>query len=137
CQSLTSRAATCLQSSKNHRRGWLGSQVMRWVDGNVRVEHPREPWGQAGDSQVLVHCRLDALKGTDQHEQHTYRVAYNAAKFQFNLDVAFEIVERCADESVIDTMVDVMMNCDRIPRLVFPHPAFDDDDGVGNQEPIR
>jgi hypothetical protein len=48
----------------------------------------------------------------------------------FDLDAAYSIVDRCIRQEVVDAIADVVGDCDRTPRLVFPHPSFDDDDAV-------
>lgn len=70
---------------------------MHWQNGNVRVCHPRAPWDGRGDDMTLVHCRLDQLKGTSREykESATYQAAYRRAKFKFDLDIAYDIIERC------------------------------------------
>src|SRR5690348_7609502 len=91
-------------------------RVMQWVDGSVKVNHPREPWERGGGGDALIHCRLDQLKGTAaeyQSQQATYKVAYARAKYGFDLDIAYDIIERCKSDTVIDSIVDIVYYSDR------------------------
>ena len=38
---------------------------------------------------------------------------------------------------MIDELASRVFHAGRVPRILFPHPAFDDEDSVGHQEPIR
>jgi len=111
--------------------------------GNVSVQHPRQAWNRECAPTTLVHCSLKEMKGTTpgtSQRRNTLFTAYKAAKLQFNEAVALEIVESCVRDTVIDKIIDVIepaLRAGMIPRLVFPHPAFDDEDAVGNQEPMR
>lgn len=113
---------------------------MPWEGGHYRVDHPREPWsGTAGESQILAHCRWPLLKGTDpslEGQTATYHAAYLSAKREFNLDIAFEIVERCVDSSVMDQIADIVFYSGKMPKLVFPHLGFDDEDSLDGQKSV-
>jgi hypothetical protein len=102
--------------------------AMQWVDGNVRVSHPREPWGPR-DEMVFVHCRITEVKGTDSiygtDERARYEKQYSAAKTKFDVKSAFDIIDRCIDDQAIDRIVDVLTGD---PILVFPLPPFDEEE---------
>jgi hypothetical protein len=112
---------------------------MPWNAGHYQVSHPREPWtNNRGEGRVLVNCRWLQLKGTDAsygNQTATYNAAYKAAKTKFDLPVAFEIVERCISDNVLDELADIIYYSDKSPILVFPHMSFDDDDGVDGAGP--
>lgn len=106
--------------------------MMQWQEGHVCVAHPRELWGAPPPPDILVHCRFDQVKGTyagliPEREKHV--AAYTAAKEQFNMDAAFEIVERCIDPAKYDILVDRVVASPAPPRLIVPHPAFDGEEG--------
>jgi hypothetical protein len=113
---------------------------MPWEIGHIRVHHLREPWLAADDTPIFVHCSLSELKGTShslRRQRHTLEAAYRAAKTEFDAGAALEIVERCVSDAVIDELASRVFHAGRVPRILFPHPAFDDEDSVGHQEPIR
>lgn len=106
---------------------------MKWENGSIICNHPRQPWRLPADSEALVHCKLEHLKGTDPaygNQKATYQLAYNKAKTTFDVDVALDIVERCINEHVVDALADVIFYTRKAPILVFPHLPFDDEDGV-------
>lgn len=109
---------------------------MKWDgEGNVSVTHPRQPWDRSLD--ILVNADLDLLyRGGAFVRRRTGRAIYSAAKFEFDHEAAMSVVKRCVRDEVIDSLVDKVLLEARMPQIVFPHPAFDDDDGVGHQDPI-
>jgi hypothetical protein len=113
---------------------------MHWENGDVRVWHPRVPWGPWGDEWTLVHCRLDQLNGNfkDYGElRQEYYKTYINAKHGFDMKCAYEIIDRCINEEVISIMARfISTKVDSQPILVFPHPSFDDEDGIDGQKPI-
>jgi hypothetical protein len=113
---------------------------MPWVGAHYVVDHPRAPWSHSlGEAHILVHCRWPLLKGTDPSlEGHTatFQAAYISAKREFNLEVAFEIVEMCINDSVMDELADIVYYSSQIPILTFPHLGFDDEDGVDGKRKL-
>lgn len=103
---------------------------MRWHDGNVVVDHPRESWGTPARLHTLVHCRLDQLNGNAARDP-AVQAAYKAAKFEFNLDAAYGLIDRFVRDDTMDALADVVVGSRVTPTVIFPHPAFDDDDAVG------
>jgi hypothetical protein len=114
--------------------------AMKWSEaGDVSVDHPRQPWKALGASSTIVHCALEILKGTAESlgsKRPAYALSYGAAKKKFNLEAAADVVERCISGDALDRLVDAILRADKAPIFVIPHPAFDDEDGVGRQEPI-
>ncbi len=102
---------------------------MPWINGHIHVSHPREPWDEQ-TPDIIVQATLNRMKGKKGTPD---RAAYAAAKREFNLDAAAEIVERClrrdAVDSVIAQVIAEVVHTGTLPRLVLPHPAFDDEDG--------
>ena len=91
---------------------------MKWIDGNVQVDHPRQPW--AGGEKVLSCCLLGDLKAHPR---------YQAAKYQNDLEAAFEVVESLLTEEVLDAISDaIIANAPRAVRVVRPIPVFDEED---------
>lgn len=110
---------------------------MKWVNGDVYVSHPREGWANGDESPIHVHGFLDQLKGTSRHylkKRAVYKAAYEAAKRNFDIDAAFDIVERIQNKKVIGRLADVVAASEGVPKIVFPHPAFDDDEATGYVE---
>lgn len=107
---------------------------MQWLRGHVCVCHRREPWDESCP-EVLIHTQLDRLTGlfdgygTLRTEYHD---AYLTAKFAFDLDAAYSIIERCIRPELIDAVASAVARSQTRPRLVFPHPEFDDEDAVGS-----
>lgn len=116
---------------------------MQWdEDGHVSVEHPRMAWAALGRSSTIVNCRTELLKGTADSLGPTKRAQaaalYRAAKFKFNMSSAFDVVEGVISEQALDRLVDVISpHFAARPLLVVPHPAFDDEDNVGRQDPLK
>jgi len=112
---------------------------MNWVNGDVCVSHPRSPWSPQGDEWVLVHARLDQVNGNypayGELKPEHYRT-YLAAKHEFDLKSAYEIIDRCAAPPIIEIMARFVGKLDTTPILVFPHLSFDDEDGSDGQKPL-
>lgn len=112
---------------------------MRWENGNVCVTHPRAPWGPRGDEWTLVHGRLDQINGNFKEygdlKQEYYKTYINA-KHGFDMKCAYEIIDRCINQDIITAFARVLSGLDGRPILVFPHPGFDDEDGIDGQKPI-
>jgi hypothetical protein len=86
-----------------------------------------------------VHCRLEQLKGTDRayaNQRATYQLAYDKAKTTFDVEVAFDIIDRCIQDSVLDELADIIFNSRKSPIFVFPHLPFDDEDEVEGNRPL-
>jgi len=111
---------------------------MEWANGNVSVNHPRAPWDGRGDVATLVHCRLDQLKGTSNQyrDSATYKAAYEKAKFNYDMDIAFDIVDRCISDECLDSIVDTLLGYAREPIYIYPYMPFDDEDGMGGRVPL-
>jgi hypothetical protein len=107
---------------------------MPWAEGNIRVDHPREPW-RPSDETAFINCRITQLEGTDHtysaQRRSDYSDAYTRAKVAFDKDAALDIVERCKNEDTIDRLADIICHNAQDPIYVFPHPAFEDEI-VGN-----
>lgn len=112
---------------------------MKWINGHVQVEHPREPWGHPGDAQIIVCCKTAELKGSIPYKGNSeIRPKYKSAKFDFDMAAAFDLVEALVTDEALDKIADFIVNAaPKAPIFVFPHPAFDDEDGVGNQVPVQ
>jgi hypothetical protein len=110
---------------------------MRWENGNVCVSHPRAPWGPWGDEWTLVHCRLDQINGNYKDyralRQEYYRT-YIEAKHGFGMKCAYEIIDRCINPEIINIMAEHISKLRNKPVLIFPHPEFDDEDGIDSQK---
>lgn len=102
---------------------------MPWVDGHYRINHPREPWDKNIHEHVIVHGRNDVLlRGWPPIDADSgLSEKYLRAKTQFNLEDAFDLVERLIDDSAIDLMVDALFKSSSEHLIAFPHPSFDDD----------
>lgn len=101
---------------------------MPWSkDGHIFVNHPREPWGQS-DAEIIVHGPLNALKGKKATDE---RKRYIAAKREFDLEAAFDVVERTVSQAALDTIVAHVIAAGCKARIVMPHPEFDDEDNPG------
>lgn len=112
---------------------------MQWVNGDVRVSHPRASWGPSGDEWTMVHCRIDHVNGNNQSYgdlRKEYYRTYLAAKHQFDMKSAYEIIDRCIVPSVMDVMARFIGELSQRPILIFPHLSFDDDDGIDGKVPI-
>jgi hypothetical protein len=108
--------------------------MMQWRgEGQVSVSHPRERWSADEPREILIHCRYDEVKGTAtglKDNRSRYEAAYKAAKTEFNIHAAMEIVERCINSEKYERTVDLVLACSAPPRLIIPHPAFDEDEPV-------
>ena len=111
--------------------------MMSWSEsGDVSVSHSREPWGGLIAPKTIVHCQLERLKGTASslgRQGIAYAAAYQAAKSKFRIEMALDIVERCASGDALDRLADVVVECGAAPIFVLPHPPFDDEQGIGHQ----
>jgi len=100
---------------------------MKWIDGNVQVDHPRQPW--TGNEKVFSCSMLHDLKSHPR---------YRAAKYENDLEAAFDVVEALLTEEVLDAISDsVIENAPRDVRVVRPNPGFDEeghDDAAGTQK---
>lgn len=100
---------------------------MPWIDGHIQVSHPREPW--AGEApEIIVHGALNTLKGKKGTAD---REAYIAAKRGFDMDAAFQIVERTVSKAGCDSIIAHIIAGGCKARIVMPHPDFDDEDDPG------
>lgn len=99
----------------------------------IAKPHLREPWGNPGDERVFVHCRLDEMRGTSgsEEEKRLRRPQYEQAKRAGDMTAAVSLVQRCANDAVIDLIVDALLKGAGEPTIVFPHPSFDDEDADG------
>jgi hypothetical protein len=98
---------------------------MSWNNGHYSVAHPRERW-DAELPDILVQASLETLKGAD----HTpARDVYIAAKYQFAMGAAEQVVNRCISKRTVDLLVAHTISRGINSRIVFPHPAFDDEAG--------
>lgn len=113
---------------------------MEWVDGHVRVNHSRLAWGATIHRDIIIHSRLDSLLGTwaGYLPEQKARIAdlYDRAKFKFDMEAAFDLVEAVIDEQSLDAIADVIVKAGTAPIFVYPYPAFDDDDAVGAAEAL-
>lgn len=98
---------------------------MPWVDGHIRVNHPRQPWAD-GEGDVFVHGALSTLKGKKGSKD---RAMYEAAKHGFDMDAAFKVVERTVSAVARDSIISRIIAGGCKARIVMPHPDFDDEDG--------
>ena len=100
---------------------------MPWKDGHIQVNHPREPWvGEA--SSIFIHGTLNTLKGKSGSPD---RELYVAAKRAFDMDAAFNVVERTASREACDSLIARIIAGGCKARFVMPHPDFDDEDDPG------
>jgi len=103
------------------------------------ARHTRLPWEAFGRSQTVVHCPLPRLRGEVSPRgalRKRHAEDYRRAKFEFDMPAAVTAMERCLDEPALDRIADAFLSTPTTPRLVLPHPAFDDDDAIGRQEPV-
>lgn len=101
---------------------------MPWTkDGHIQVNHPREPWG--GDvPAIFIHGALNTLKGKKGTSD---RDLYIAAKRDFDMDAAFQVVERTVSKDAVDSLIARIIAGGCKARIVMPHPDFDDEDDPG------
>jgi hypothetical protein len=111
---------------------------VKWEDDHVYANHHREPWDDKLCEEILVHCRLDQLNGNyseyDSASREKIKGLYARAKFQFDLEAAFDLVEEVIDPSVVDELAELVVKFNNPIILSFPHPAFDDEHAVGYSE---
>lgn len=108
----------------------------------MSVCHPRTAWAAPRRSSTIVNCRTELLKGTADslgpNKRAQAAALYRAAKFKFNMASAFDVVESVVSEDALDRLVDVISpHFSAKPLLLVPNPAFDDEDNVGRQNPIK
>jgi hypothetical protein len=112
---------------------------MRWEGGNVSVSHSRAPWGPSGDEWTFVNGRIDQVNGNNRDYgdlKRDYYRTYLAAKHEFGMKSAYEIIDRCVKPEVVTSLAQVVSKLDPRPMLIFPHPAFDDEEGVDGKKPL-
>jgi hypothetical protein len=112
---------------------------MRWEGGNVSVSHSRAPWGPSGDEWTFVNGRIDQVNGDNRDYgdlKRDYYRTYLAAKHEFGMKSAYEIIDRCVKPEVVTSLAQVVSKLDPRPMLIFPHPAFDDEEGVDGKKPL-
>jgi hypothetical protein len=97
---------------------------MTWVNGHIRVFHPREPWA-ADERHILIQTSLDKIRGAEFTEQ---RADYEAAKLRFDMDAAERVLARTVSKDAMDTIVANTIIGGIGARIVMPHPPYDDDD---------
>ena len=105
---------------------------MKWTDGHVSVVRPRVQWSPGCCASVYVHCKIEELKGTAAKfgaRASTLKTEYKSAKYKFNKDAAFNIIDRCVRENILDDIVDILCGEKNDVILIAPHPSFDDEDG--------
>lgn len=98
---------------------------MPWVDGHIRVNHPREPWDE-GTPDIIVQTSLNSLKGKSGSPN---RAIYERAKRGFDMEAAYEVVQRCLTKVACDSIVAHVIAGGLNARIVMPHPDFDDEEG--------
>jgi hypothetical protein len=76
-----------------------------------------------------VHARWPALKGKGGARE---RVLYERAKHRFDLNAAYDLVDRHVEPKIIDQIVAHVVTAHGRGRIIMPHPAFDDEDGRGS-----
>lgn len=107
----------------------------------MAAAHCRESWGHPGDGKVIVHSRLDHMKGTAYHDgrRAQYGAQYALAKRQGDMKAAVDLVQRCACEAALDAIADAVLGANSEPIIAFPHPSFDDEeaDGPRSVENVR
>lgn len=104
---------------------------MHWDNGNARANHPRQSWTPR-DRLVLVHCRISILKGTDSSfgDNAKFIQEHDNAKIAFDKEAALNVVDRCLSRDTLGELEDLVYYLDAPPILVFPQPAFDDEDEI-------
>jgi hypothetical protein len=103
---------------------------MYWDGANAKAHHAREPW-TARDKVAWVHCRNGKMTGDDYAPCDKYEKEYQDAKDEFHCDAAANIVGRCLNQDTMNELIDIVYYFEEKPIIVFPHPAFDDED-IGN-----
>lgn len=93
----------------------------------VSRPHLRAPWGDPGSVNALVHAKLEDVKGTKDLNDI---FLYTAAKTENDIARAFDVVDRWYSDAVEDSLVDLIVAAGIRPIIAFPHPAFNDEDGV-------
>src|ERR1700680_3134063 len=112
---------------------------MYWDNGNIRVSHPRAPWGPWGDEWTLVNCRLDQINGNFKDYgalRQDYYKTYINAKHGFDMKCAYEIIDRCINQDTMNIMARFVAGLNTRPELIFPHPGFDDEDSIDGQKEL-
>ena len=108
---------------------------MPWIDGRIRVSHPREPWDSDCPKDVAVFERLGVLTG-EKPAKHARKVQYNAAKKGFDADAATEIVQAIVTGPRYDAIVESVIKAGDAKIIIsYPHPAFEN--GYQNGDPER
>jgi len=68
--------------------------------------------------------------------KHKYYRTYLAAKHEFNMKSAYEIIDRCVKEDTVTALARVISQQTQRPILVFPTPSFDEEDAVSEKPPL-
>ena len=108
---------------------------MPWIDGHIRVSHPREHWDQACPKNVTVFERLDVLTG-EMPARRPRKIQYSAAKHDFDADAATEIVQTIVTGPQYDAIVQSVIEAGDSEIIVsYPHPTFEN--GYQNGDPRK
>lgn len=102
--------------------------------------HARHTWPEIGCGTILVHGRLAVMKGTEESTKlpkEKVQKLYDAAKLTNDMDAAHDIVDLMWREAVYEALAERVLQTGMRPIIVSPHPAFDDDDVVDHDAPMR
>jgi hypothetical protein len=115
----------------------LSQKMFQWDGYTLTASYPRGPWGSVEGQYVHVHCKTNELKGEALHYgslRDAYRRLYRRAKDEFDVDAAFDIIDRCVSLDAISTLVDTVLGLPHAPVLVFPEYSSDENE---EDEPAR
>lgn len=91
------------------------------------AHHERCGWPEKGCECVLVHGKLEVLKGEREglgQKKEKIQALYTAAKTQNDMEAAFELVDLIYNDEVEDKLIDSFFDGGVAPIFVLPHPAF-------------
>lgn len=78
------------------------------------------------------------MKGTDSSygENAKFIEEHDNAKIAFDKEAALNVVNRCLNPDTMNQLEDLVYYLDEPPILVFPQPAFDDEDEIAGNVPL-
>jgi hypothetical protein len=107
---------------------------MVWENGHIAVNHTRTSWDNTVVPDLIVHTRWDQLNGNyqnyDEPEKIRVRDLYKRAKFSYDHDAAFDLIDLLVNNEKTDQLAEIVAQTSPRPILIFPYPAFGDDDAV-------
>lgn len=99
------------------------------VPGQVKIgPHSRADWHGNEGLVIHVHGSLAEVQGQFRRgstEAMELKQRYHRAKYHFDMTAATDIVAECIDPNAIENIIDLVLETDRDPLVVMPHPEFD------------